>query len=128
MDGRYGNCGEFCNPYRPAGALLKPRSWRGRLARAWTFGARFRWISRQTLQFRFRHGRDGRVTNEVDVAPISPASAHHCKFTGMITYRKFGPPFSKPGRLGAVSSSEISSLSTTRKASVRNVGLKPIST
>src|SRR5947208_11919275 len=33
-----------------------------------------------------------------------------------------------PGRLGAVSSSEISSLSTMRKASVRKVGLNPIST
>ena len=46
----------------------------------------------------------------------------------MITYRKFGPPLSRPGRLGAVSSSEISSVSTTRSASVRNCGLKPIST
>src|SRR5687768_16462489 len=53
---------------------------------------------------------------------------NYCKFTGMITYRKFGPPRSSPGRFGAVSSSEISSLSTTRSASVRNVGLKPIST
>src|SRR5687767_7742493 len=52
----------------------------------------------------------------------------YCRFTGMITYRKFGPPFKRPGRLGAVISMVISSASTTRRASVRNCGLKPIST
>src|SRR5262245_29371125 len=31
----------------------------------------------------------------------------HCKFTGMITYRKLAPPLIRPGRFGAVSSSVI---------------------
>src|SRR5947209_3202966 len=52
----------------------------------------------------------------------------HCKFTGIITYKKFAPPLSNPGRFGAVSSKVISSLSTTRNASTRNCGLNPIST
>src|SRR5205823_3998019 len=49
----------------------------------------------------------------------SASGSDHCKLTGMITYRKSGPPFSNPGLFGAVSSSVISSLSTTRSASIR---------
>src|SRR5258706_807069 len=51
----------------------------------------------------------------------------YCKFTGIITYWKFGPPLSKPGRFAAESSREISSLSTTFSASTRKAGLNPIS-
>src|SRR2546425_13038051 len=56
-----------------------------------------------------------------------PPLTSYCKFTGMMTYWKLGPPLRRPGRLAAESSKEMSSLSTTLRASTRNAGLKPIS-
>src|SRR5687767_3894781 len=80
-----------------------------------------------------RHYRSSPMTQNPHPSPlpeyreregIHSVAMRYCKFTGMITYRKFGPPLRRPGRLGAVISIVISSASTTRSASVRNCGLK----